>query len=84
MTSGSPRPSGGGDRESILASYRTALVGAALASGVLNVLMLTGSFYMLEVYDRVVPSRSMPTLVGLTVLVTVLFAFQGFLDFARS
>src|SRR5437763_11552861 len=46
--------------------------------------MLSDSFYMLEVYDRVVPSRSLPTLAGLSILVTVLFAFQGFLDFLRS
>jgi ATP-binding cassette subfamily C protein len=77
-------PSGGGDRENILSPYRTALVGVGLASGVLNVLMLTGSFYMLEIYDRVVPSRNLPTLVGLTVLVVVLYGFQGFLDFIRS
>jgi len=63
---------------------RKALFGVGLVSGVLNVLMLTGSFYMLEVYDRVVPSRSLPTLAGLSILVTVLFAFQGFLDFLRS
>ena len=34
-------------------------------SGMSNILMLTGSFFMLEVYDRVLPSRSVPTLVGL-------------------
>jgi ABC-type protease/lipase transport system fused ATPase/permease subunit len=34
---------------------------------------------MLEVYDRVLTSRSIPTLVGLSVLVFILFAFQGFL-----
>jgi PrtD family type I secretion system ABC transporter len=84
MKSESRRASGGGDRERILASYRTALIGVALCSGVLNTLMLTGSFYMLEIYDRVVPSRSLPTLLGLTVLVTVLFAFQGLLDFIRG
>ena len=33
-----------------------------------NVLYLTGSFFMLEVYDRVVPSRSLPTLVELVIL----------------
>jgi ATP-binding cassette, subfamily C, type I secretion system permease/ATPase len=84
MTPESRPSSGGGDREKIVASYRTAIVGVGLASGVLNVLMLTGSFYMLEIYDRVVPSRSLPTLIGLTTLVVVLFIFQGFLDFARS
>jgi PrtD family type I secretion system ABC transporter len=46
--------------------------------------MLTGSLYMLEVYDRVLPSRSVPTLVGLTLLVGVLFLFHGLLDAIRA
>jgi ATP-binding cassette subfamily C protein len=53
-------------------------------SGVLNVLMLTGSLFMLQVYDRVLPSRSVPTLVGLIVIVAVLYAFQGVLDMLRG
>ena len=36
-----------------------------LISGMSNILMLTGAFFMLEVYDRVLPSRSVPTLVAL-------------------
>ena len=39
-----------------------------LMSGMINILYLTGSFFMLEVYDRVLPSRSVPTLVGLVIL----------------
>ena len=56
----------------------------ALFSALLNILYLTGSFYMLEVYDRVLPSRSVPTLVGITLLALVLFGFQGVLDIIRS
>jgi ATP-binding cassette subfamily C protein len=55
-----------------------------LFSGVINILMLTGSIYMLQVYDRVLPSRSIPTLVGLTVLIIFLFGLQGVLDFLRQ
>ena len=43
-------------------------IGTALISGMSNILMLTGAMFMLEIYDRVLPSRSMPTLVGLLVL----------------
>jgi ATP-binding cassette subfamily C protein len=68
----------------IIGSFRMTLIWLALISGALNVLMLTGSFYMLEIYDRVVPSRSVPTLVGLTVLVVILYGFQGLLEFVRS
>jgi ATP-binding cassette subfamily C protein len=46
--------------------------------------MLTGSLFMLQVYDRVLPSRSVPTLVGLIVIVAVLYAFQGVLDMLRG
>ncbi len=67
-----------------LAACRHAFVGVALFSGVINLLYLTGSFFMLEVYDRVLPSRSVPTLVGLAVLVAVLYGFQGLLDIVRG
>lgn len=46
--------------------------------------MLTGSFFMLQVYDRVLPSRSIPTLIGLLVLAVLLYAFQGALDLVRT
>ena len=46
--------------------------------------MLTGSFFMLQVYDRVLPGRSIPTLVALLVLATVLYMFQGGIDLVRS
>src|SRR5262245_60113742 len=67
-----------------LRACRSAVVGIAFASALINVLYLSGSVYMLEVYDRVLTSRSIPTLVGLTVLVAVLYAFQGFLDRLRG
>ena len=58
MNSELPASSDRKDREKILSPFRMALLGVALASGILNVLMLTGSFYMLEIYDRVVPSHT--------------------------
>src|SRR4051812_49971634 len=39
---------------------------------------------MLEVYDRVIPSRSLPTLIGLSLLAVSLYAFQAVLDLLRS
>jgi ABC-type protease/lipase transport system fused ATPase/permease subunit len=39
---------------------------------------------MLEIYDRVLPSRSVPTLVGLTILAGILISFLGVLDLVRS
>jgi ATP-binding cassette, subfamily C, type I secretion system permease/ATPase len=67
-----------------LAACRGAFFSIGLFSGVINLLMLTGSFYMLEVYDRVLPSRSLPTLAGLTILAAGLFAFLGLLDLIRG
>src|SRR6056297_3967966 len=49
-----------------------------------NLLMLTGPLYMLQVYDRVLSSRSVETLVALTVLAAVLYALMGVLDYARG
>jgi ATP-binding cassette subfamily C protein len=46
--------------------------------------MLTGAMFMLEIYDRVLPSRSMPTLVGLLVLAATLFTALGVLDAIRG
>ena len=67
-----------------LGSCRQIFWGMAIFSGVSNILMLTGSFFMLQVYDRVLPSRSVPTLLALLVLAVVLYAFQGGLDLIRG
>ncbi len=56
----------------------------ALISCVVNVLALTGSFYMLQVYDRVLSSRSIPTLVALSALAIGLYIFQGALEVIRG
>ncbi len=63
---------------------RRALIGLAVISGLVNILYLTGSFFMLEVYDRVIPSRSIATLVGLCLLALTLYAFQGALEVLRA
>lgn len=55
-----------------------------MLSGLINILVLTGSMYMLQVYDRVLPSRSVPTLVALTIAMLILYAAQGGLDFIRT
>lgn len=50
----------------------------------MNVLMLTGPVYMLQVYDRVLTSRSEETLVALSLLATFMFAAMGCLDYVRA
>lgn len=53
-------------------------------SGVVNILGLTGSFFMLQVYDRVLASRSVSTLVALSLLAIALFVLQAGVDALRS
>jgi PrtD family type I secretion system ABC transporter len=72
------------DLRSALASCRSAFIGIAVFSGLINVLTLTGSLFMLEVYDRVLPSRSVPTLVGLAIITALLFLFQGIMEVTRG
>ncbi len=74
----------GSELRAALRSCRTAFVGIAAFSGLINVLSLTGSLYMLEVYDRVLPGRSVSTLAGLTIIAALLFAFQGALEIIRG
>jgi PrtD family type I secretion system ABC transporter len=49
-----------------------------------NLLMLTGPLYMLQVYDRVVTSRSLSTLAALTLLILVLYSALGLLEWVRT
>ncbi|SNS54814.1 ATP-binding cassette, subfamily C [Tardiphaga sp. OK246] len=67
-----------------LRACRGAFLGVGLMSCMINILYLTGSFFMLEVYDRVLPSRSVPTLVGLIILAGGLYVAQGVLDLLRG
>jgi ABC-type protease/lipase transport system fused ATPase/permease subunit len=67
-----------------LGACRRAFVATAAFSGMSNLLMLTGALFMLEVYDRILPSRSVPTLVALLFLVAGLYAAQGIIDTIRS
>src|SRR3954447_18623129 len=67
-----------------LRGCRSAFVGVGVMSCIINLLYLTGSIFMLEVYDRVLPSRSVPTLIGLIIIAAGLYAAQGALDMIRS
>ncbi|TPJ95438.1 type I secretion system permease/ATPase [Mesorhizobium sp. B2-5-9] len=66
------------------AGSRVFLAGAFLFSCLVNMLALSAPIFMIEVYDRVIPSKSVPTLVALLVLVAGLYAFSGLLDVLRG
>src|SRR5438874_474542 len=72
------------DLAAALRDCRRAFGGVALFSGVVNLLMLAGPLYMLQIYDRVLSSKSVPTLVALSVFLVGAYAFQGALDLLRS
>jgi PrtD family type I secretion system ABC transporter len=60
------------------------MIGIAVFSGVINILMLSGSLYMLQVYDRVIPSRNIATLLGLSLMVLFAYLVQGYFDAMRT
>ncbi len=70
--------------QSIFGDNGRIAVSTIFFSFVLNILALTGSLFMLQVYDRVLPSGSVPTLVALGLIVLVLYAYYGVLDYVRS
>lgn len=70
--------------EAALRALRGVLLWVMGFSALINVLMLTGSVYMLQVYDRVLTSGSVPTLVGLFAVVVVLYLFLAFYDALRA
>lgn len=67
-----------------LGRFRSAFLAVVLLSAVLNVLTLGGSIYMMMVYDSVLPSHSIPTLVGLFAMILVVYLFQGLFDQSRQ
>jgi PrtD family type I secretion system ABC transporter len=67
-----------------LGQCRQAFLSVALFSVVVNMLMLAGPLYMLQVYDRVLSSRSIATLVALSVLLVTAYAFQAGFEVLRS
>ena len=62
-------------------SVRGALVALLGFSLVINLLMLSGPLFMLQIYDRILPSQSIPTLAVMAVLVVMLYVVFGLLKF---
>ncbi|TGQ68563.1 type I secretion system permease/ATPase [Mesorhizobium sp. M00.F.Ca.ET.186.01.1.1] len=78
------QPAPGLELACALRSCKAAFAGVAAFSGMSNILMLTGAMFMLQVYDRVLPSRSVPTLVAMAILAAVLFVGQAVIDLVRG
>nr|WP_313593683.1 type I secretion system permease/ATPase [Agrobacterium cavarae] len=68
----------------IIKKCRPGVVAVGVASALVNILYLTASFFMLQVYDRVIPGRSIASLVALGVLALMLYAFHTAFEIARN
>ncbi len=77
-------PTGKSEIRGALAESRRLFLSVGLFSIFVNLLMLTGPIFMLQVYDRVLTSRSEATLVTLAGITAFLFLMMGILDYARG
>ncbi len=67
-----------------LKACKSSFVGAGVFSFFINLLMLAGPLYMLQIYDRVLMSSSVPTLLAITALIVLLMLVMGILEWIRS
>ena len=74
----------GRELSSALMRFKSVIVSLAVFSCLVNILSLTGSLFMMQIYDRVLSSRSIPTLISLAIITILLYLIQGILDFSRS
>jgi len=70
--------------ERVLLAFKSTFITIGVFSAVINLLALTPSLYMLQVYDRVLASRNEITLLMLTLLMLGAFLFVGALEVVRS
>jgi len=70
--------------EKLTEGFRGIFIFLFVISGIINILALTGSFYMLQIYDRALASGSIPTLVAISAVAIGLYFFQGLFDIIRS
>lgn len=63
---------------------RSPIMGVVGISFISNILMLTGPMFMMLVYDKVLSSKSVPSLIALSVLAVMLYAIYGVLETMRS
>lgn len=71
-------------RKTVLQPLRRSVFSLGATSAVINLLAFTGPIFMLQVYDRILPGRSVPSLIGLAIIAAALFLFQGVLELLRS
>lgn len=73
-----------GELLSVLKDFKSAFYTAGLVSAIINIILITPSIYMLQVYDRILSSRSISTLILISIIVVAFYIFMGFLEWLRS
>ncbi len=68
----------------VISTFRKVFFAAAGFSLAINLLLILPSLYMLQIYDRVLSSRNVTTLLMLTLIVLALYALEATLEFVRS
>ena len=74
----------GDDIATAIGRFKSTFISVGLFSMVMNLLLLVPSIYMLQVYDRVLPSRNETTLWMLTALAVGFYGLSGLLDYVRA
>lgn len=69
---------------SAISAARQAFIGVAVLSAVSNILMLISPLFMMQVYDRVLASHSIPTLAALSLLAAGIYAVLAIIEILRS
>ena len=67
-----------------LKTYKPVLLAAVVFSLAINLLLFASPLYMMQIYDRVLSSRSESTLLMLTITVVLVMVIYGALEYVRS
>jgi ATP-binding cassette subfamily C protein len=70
--------------EKLTRGFRSIFIFVFGLSRIINLLALTGAFYMLQIYDRALTSGSISTLMAISIIAIGLYLFQGMFDVIRS
>lgn len=79
-----PRTGGSGDLRRVLWAFRSEFIWVCIFSMFTNVLMLTPTLYMLQIFDRVLSGGNELTLLALTGLMVLLYLVMAFAEWVRS
>ena len=70
--------------QEVLKKFKRTFIEIGIFSFFVNILVLAAPLYMLAVYDVVMPSKSIDTLIFVTAIIIIFFVGMGFLEFVRN